>query len=224
MNHYLIDFENCGCGGLRGTSFLDPEDHVVLFYSSTTNKLRNDIWVELLASQCKLDMYKLVNSRKNALDFYIAAEAASLFQSGETRIALISNDRDMTSIAEYMTLKGRGESLQIFRVPTLEEAILKMEDPSGKERRRNISKARMLVNLDTVFKDYDRDRVQKEIIQKAFNNTEYENSIPAISDLVISGRGKKVSTLYNRCRQEFGDSRGRAIYWILKEILLRKGE
>lgn len=220
MNNYLIDYENVtDVVGLRGTKYLGPEDHLVVFYSNTTRKIRNDIWEEIVNSGCTLDIFKLINARPNALDFYIASEAATMCARGENRIALISHDKDMTSISEFLRLKWKDSDLRIFRAPSLEEAMSQMDEASGSERRKAIAKSISHLNLDVAYLAYSIKSDMKKKVHYAIKESGYGDLAEAAEDLIGSDCALKASELYNRCRSEFGSVRGCAIYRILKESL-----
>ena len=47
---FMIDFENTGSAGLRGASFLLPEDTVTIFYSESSDKAESGFMSDLFAS------------------------------------------------------------------------------------------------------------------------------------------------------------------------------
>ena len=40
---FMVDFENTGSAGLRGASFLLPEDTVTIFYSESSDKAESGL-------------------------------------------------------------------------------------------------------------------------------------------------------------------------------------
>ena len=79
---FMIDFENTGSAGLRGASFLLPEDTVTIFYSESSDKAESGFMSDIFASGCVCRGYKLFRSGKNSLDFYIASELCRIFGNG----------------------------------------------------------------------------------------------------------------------------------------------
>ena len=76
---FMIDFENTGSAGLRGASFLLPEDTVTIFYSECSDKAESGFMSDIFASGCVCRGYKLFRAGKNSLDFYIASELGRIF-------------------------------------------------------------------------------------------------------------------------------------------------
>ena len=220
MNYFLVDYENVtDVAGLRGTRYLSTDDCVIIFYSNEAIKMRNDVWSEITQSGCQLKMYKLVNTRKNALDFYIASEAASLFEKGERQIAIISRDKDLTSVVEFMNLKSTNSELRIVRSPSLEEAMIQLKEPASSKRKTMISEAMQRRNLDNAYASFKKTQALKDKIRYAFEETSLQVDIEIITEMTLDGRGKAVFSLYNKCRHEFGNESGRQIYKVLKEVL-----
>jgi len=221
MNYFLVDYENITeLVGLRGSRYLGQDDCLIIFYSQSAIKMRNDVWQEITKSGCVLKMYKLVNPRKNALDFYIASEAAVLYERSERQIALISRDKDLTSVAEFLNSKDQKSVFRIVRTETLEEAISHMHDPAGKERRGILADAMMKRNLDNAYAAYKSELSRRDRIREAFDGEGLHDEVEKITDLVESGSWKTQFQLYNHCRHEFGDNKGKQIYGTLKEILI----
>ena len=55
---FMIDFENTGSAGLRGASFLLPEDTVTIFYSESSDKAESGFMSDIFASGCVCIGYK----------------------------------------------------------------------------------------------------------------------------------------------------------------------
>lgn len=220
MNYFLVDYENVtDVAGLRGTRYLSADDCIVIFYSNAAIKMRNDVWNEITQSGCQLKMYKLVNTRKNALDFYIATEAASLFERGERQIAIISRDKDLTSVVEFIKLKSPNSEFRIVRSPSLEEAMIQLKEPALSKRKATIVEAMQQRNLDNAYTSYKKTQALKEKIRYAFEDTAFQVDIEIITEMTLDVRKKEVFSLYNQCRHEFGNESGRQIYKVLKDVL-----
>ena len=98
---FMIDFENTGSAGLRGASFLLPEDTVTIFYSESSDKAESGFMSDIFASGCVCRGYKLFRSGKNSLDFYIASELGRIFGNGYAgKAAIVSKDQGFKGVAD----------------------------------------------------------------------------------------------------------------------------
>ena len=94
MLHFMIDLENTRSAGLQGAEYLTAADQVTIFYSKACVQITFGRMQELLASGCGMEVCRLVNTGKNALDFYIASRIGEVYGQGfEGTIAIVSNDK-----------------------------------------------------------------------------------------------------------------------------------
>ena len=92
---FMVDFENTGSAGLRGASFLLPEDTVTIFYSESSDKAESGFMSDIFASGCVCRGYKLFRAGKNSLDFYIASELGRIVRMKSIRSFLILRLRNV---------------------------------------------------------------------------------------------------------------------------------
>ena len=226
MNYYLIDYENISdTAGLYGAEYLGSDDCLEFFYSQSCDVIRNDIWNIILQSGCQVKMYKLQTQRENALDFYIAAEASALCERGVRQVAIISKDKDLNSVSEFLKMKTNSSDFHISRVPSLEHAISVMNDPSGKDRRNKIIAARTQKTMENAYKEYIQEENLREkekrsqsnaiTIRSVFEDKGIENCEKIIT---IWEEITSYNEMYKRCRKEFGSREGTGIYKVLKEL------
>lgn len=231
MNYYLVDYENVSdVSGLYGAGYLGVNDCLILFFSQSNCVIRTDIWEAILQSGCQVRMYKLQTPRENALDFYIAAEAASLFEKGARQITIISNDKDLDSVTEFLRMKNSDDELRISKANTLESAISSLNDPADKERRTRIIEAKSRKSLSEAYKEYkckEQERNEKaktqsneKAIRKAFDQEEVGvcDKIVQIWRLVEDDQINSLSDLYKCCRRIFSSRPGIVIYRELKRL------
>ena len=89
MATILVDYENVfASDGLKGVDALRKDDTLIVFYSDSCRKIRQDFIKTIDASGCKFRILKLKNPGKNALDFYIAS--AVCWYPGERSSLLLS--------------------------------------------------------------------------------------------------------------------------------------
>lgn len=82
MLHFLVDFENVGNQGLQGTSWLNAEDSITIFFSQTKAKIEQRKLQQIIRSKCDFQICRLDKTGKNALDFYIATRVGEIYGSG----------------------------------------------------------------------------------------------------------------------------------------------
>ena len=123
MAAFLVDYENVFAHvGLKGVEYLNGRDRLTIFYSKACQNIRKDEMEAILQSGCEFKTYKLVQTHKNGLDFYIAAEAGALVENGETQIAIISNDKGFHALLDFLKMKYSGKGLCVSKAPSIESA------------------------------------------------------------------------------------------------------
>ena len=100
---YLIDFENVASDGLSGITFLTPEDEVIIFYSSNSNRLTMKMHILIGKSVCKLSYFEAAVGGKNALDHQIATWLGYLIGTGaaERNYYVVSRDAGYKFVASF---------------------------------------------------------------------------------------------------------------------------
>ena len=64
--HFLIDYENVRNLGMRGTHWLLPTDHVIIFFSEGAPTMEQRYLNDIQESGCRFETYKLLMKRKTA--------------------------------------------------------------------------------------------------------------------------------------------------------------
>ena len=106
MNHYLIDFENVGCDGMKGIECIADDDIVTVFYNDTCKMFINDI----LAFRDFIDRveFKLMKrSGSNYLDFYLSATVGRLMaMNPDAAVVIVSKDKGYASVLDFCEDNG----------------------------------------------------------------------------------------------------------------------
>lgn len=124
MATILMDYENVGnTNGLRGVDVLKDTDTLIIFYSGCCAKIRQDYLQEIRNSGCNFRVVKLKETRKNALDFYIATECGRISENGESQLAIISNDKGFQAVIDYFAVNKDLENVQVVRAANVELAL-----------------------------------------------------------------------------------------------------
>lgn len=219
MATILVDYENvCMSDGLKGVEYLTKNDTLIIFYSQCCEKIRAEYIDSIERSQCDFKIYKLVRSGKNALDFYIATECGSLCQKGETQIVIISKDKGFSAIPDFLHVNDNLDKCMVVIASNIENGLTLLNDPEDVERRRIIKEKTRQLNITS---EQARLQANKEFVykvHKAFEGTEYENSIDRILEFLKERKDTSPKVLYIGSMQRFGRDDGRAIYRRIKEM------
>lgn len=100
---YLIDFENVASEGLNGITNLSPEDQVIIFYSTNSNRLSMKMHILIGKSTCKLSYFEVSVGGKNALDHQISTWLGYLIGVGaaERSYYIVSRDMGYRHVANF---------------------------------------------------------------------------------------------------------------------------
>lgn len=220
MAAILVDYENVsGKNGLHGLEFLCSKDVLYIFYSHLCAKIRAGQMRIIEKSGCQFKVIKLVNSRSNALDFYIATECGVLLQCGETQIAVISGDKGFHSVADYIGIRPGAEKVKVAVAPTIDQALLTLNAKDDHERRRMIRESMNELELSVEFARLEERNAFRNAIINAFEGTKYQERSGEILDYIEHNREKSGRALYTNTLHNFGRVSGTEIYQILKKVV-----
>ena len=216
----LVDYENVSStDGLKGVKYLNENDMLIVFYSQCCEKIRAE-YIELIEkSQCEFKAYKLVQTGKNALDFYIAAECGFLSLKGEKQICIISRDKGFTAVLDFFHIKSEMEDVTVYLAPNVESALLMLNASEDAERNRLIKEKSKGLSIDAEQARIKEHREFAEKIRNTFKGTEYEKKINSILQFIEACDIKTPKLLYTRSLHQFGRKDGREIYQMLKEVV-----
>lgn len=212
--YFLIDYENVGGLGLRGSEYLLPSDYVILFYSSQSPNIEHRHWENICRSGCGFEAYSLFKQRKNGLDFYIATKVGELFGADRTRHAVVvSKDSGFQALQDFWQSRS-GTPHRIGLGETIEQGILVFSENTP--RFSTILSLRKMDNISKSYAAMQAERKQKEVLSAALESTPYADRLTDIHDLLKTGLPPK--RLYPEALHRFGRADGLAIYHILREL------
>lgn len=216
--HFMIDFENTRSKGLQGAEYLLPEDFVTIFYSQACLKIEHGRFQQIEESGCGLDIYKLQNKGKNALDFYIASRIGELYGQGcEDVTAIVSNDEGFKAIRDYWRSCSASHKNIILR-GNIEQCIYSSNENS--ERRRQIQQKIQEINLEAEYGKYMERQKFRRALEDSFADTEYEGMLEKI--ITVTERKQSRKLLYLDTLRQFGKKDGLSIYHKVKQIQEKK--
>lgn len=166
---FYIDFENVGCGGLKGIENLKESDMVVIYYSNNPS-LNMDTVEKLVQTKAKIEFQKLSDeiknmNLKNALDIVILNDISRLI-SGQYHewVVIVSNDGGYDATVNSYAVHGK----QVKRVASISKAAQTSTPVQPKKNNSKVSKVNEQ-EIAALFK--------KELSQFSANKQEIINMI-----------------------------------------------
>lgn len=216
----LVDYENVyATNGLKGVEHLTSGDTLCIFYSQCCAKIRAEYMSEIENSGCDFDVYKLLHTGKNALDFYIASECGMMSEKGERRIAIISNDKGFSAVQDFFQVKTDSKTMVVM-APNIETALLRLDSGSGCRYKAIKNKSKML-DLGAEQAKYSERKAMNQKIAEVLSGTQYECITNKILEYAGANQQKSLKQLYTGSLHQFGREAGVAIYQILKVHCLK---
>ncbi|MGN0336868.1 MAG: PIN domain-containing protein [Lachnospiraceae bacterium] len=220
MAAFLVDYENVFAHvGLKGVEFLNSSDSLTIFYSKTCQNIRKDEMEAILQSGCEFKTYKLVQTHKNGLDFYIAAEAGAVAENGETQIAIISNDKGFHAALDFLKMKYGVKGLCVSKAPSIETAITTLNASNDAVRRAQLHNRMSTLDLGQEYARYEERNAFKARIKAVLAGTDYEERTSEIIQYMSDHKSAPRRELYTGSLHSFGRIDGMAIYRILKDVV-----
>ena len=213
--YFLVDFENVRSGGLRDVDYLDKSDYITIFFSEAAHSCEGRYLEEIEESGCHFDTCKLQNTGKNGLDFYIASRVGEFYGSGhKERIAIISKDQGYKAVRDYWDVRLPSNK-KIIISPSVERSLIASNDNS--ERVKRLKGKLASVDIDVFQAKYEERVKMQQLLQQIFHETEYENKMAEIQDMVETTRSPKI--VYLNSLHRFGRNQGLEIYRRIKPML-----
>lgn len=213
--YFLVDFENVRSGGLRGVDYLDKSDYITIFFSNAAHSCEGRYLEEIEKSGCHFDTCKLQNTGKNGLDFYIASRVGEFFGSGHNeRVAIISKDQGYKAVRDYWDVR-LPTNKKIIISPSVERSLIASNDNS--ERVKLLKGKLASVDIDVFQAKYEERIRMQQLLKEIFHETEYENKMSEIQDMVKTTKSPKI--VYMDSLHRFGRNQGLEIYRRIKPML-----
>lgn len=210
--YFLIDYENVNYAGLEGTEFLEKGDTVSIFFSGGSDKIIAYRMKDIERSGCNFEICKLLNARKNALDFYIASKVGEIFAiNKDAKVAIISMDKDYRSVLDYWSPRLSVQN-QLVCCKTMAKAISQVNGEGV--RKKLVNEKMKILDLQTEYGKYEELHKIVNSVRDMFAGTDYENLIQQIVDVVLLSDQPRV--LYLNSLKSFGRKAGTEVYRKIK--------
>lgn len=212
--HFLVDYENVREAGLDGVEYLHDADILTIFYSAACKNVSRRMMDYIWRSGCEFYAYKLKNTGKNALDFYIATRVGELLGAGfPGKLIIVSRDKGYGAAKDYWMERGI-PSARILRSPSVRAGIVSSNENSLRQKRIAVESAQVSIENEYV-KYQERQRI-KHRLEAIFRGTEYEEKLVKICEL--AEEEQKPKDLYIGSLKRFGRTDGTKIYRYLKQL------
>ena len=212
---FMIDFENTGSAGLRGASFLLPEDTVTIFYSESSDKAESGFMSDIFASGCVCRGYKLFRSGKNSLDFYIASELGRIFGNGYAgKAAIVSKDQGFKGVADFWRYCS-DEKHAVILDSTIEKCIHEAQERN--ERTYHVRQRLKRVSIEAELSAYKERNRMKSLIHNALAETEFAETAEEVQNIISEQPERKI--IYLNTLKRFGKRDGLKIYRSVRKVL-----
>lgn len=220
MAAVLVDYENVwGAHGLKGVEYLETKDVLYIFYSQCCGRIRAEYMEAIRRTACDFRVYKLANTGKNALDFYIASECGVLSQSGETQIVIVSNDKGFKAVADFFKLRKGIHKTDVVIASNIENGLMALHSADNAVRRQELEDRSKMLDIAVEHARYTEHNSMKRKLRAAFAGTEYEHMISEIFAYADENQNAAPRQLYAGSLHLFGRRNGTAIYQILKTVV-----
>lgn len=210
--YFLIDYENVNYAGLEGIEFVKRNDKVVIFYSDVCKFIPYYRFSTLLESGCDIETCRLVNTGRNALDFYIASKVGEIMSTDTAAVvAIISKDKGYKAVREYW-MKRLNPNNRLVVSASIAGGIISSAERN--ERKAPIQDAIRKVDINNEFENYLRIR---NSLRSEFEGTVHEDFIPKVMEIIFentNAKGRYVNTL-----KTFGMKEGLLIYHKINDCL-----
>lgn len=210
--YFVIDYENVQNAGMRGTEYLLPTDHIIVFYSNAAPNMEAQYLTGIKNSGCVFKVCKLVKPHKNALDFYIATSVGAIFGGGYPgNIAIISKDEGFQAVRDYWS-SCAVPSRRILLSENIERGIISANEPN--ERTKIIHGKLKSLDISSFYSAYEESQKLRGLLKEAFEGTEFAARTGEMEDILKTGKTAKV--IYLDTLRRFGRKDGIAVYQKLK--------
>lgn len=212
--YFLVDYENMtGHHPFDGVEFLSENDTLVIFFSQTAATIRYGDLSKIEKSNCKVRLIKLVQQRKNGLDFYIASFVGKIFgdsQSSEEAV-IITGDTGLSAVSDFWKSFG-GNKYSVIVSKNIADAICQSKTDSDiKNQAREYNNR---VNIEFEISRINQKRKLKNSFLALLTGTGFEDRIDEI--LLTFENSKNSRNRYNEFLKAFGRAAGGEIYNFIK--------
>lgn len=218
--YFLVDYENVKNDGLRGVEFLTDQDTLILFYSKAAYHCEKRYLKKITESGCNVEICKLVQTGKNALDFYIATKVGEIFGSGEKGpLVIISKDGGFQAVRDYWEKVSNSKN-RVHLSPNIEKGIV--SGGENNSRFQNVKASLENADIGEFFSSYVKGQEFQDAVEKVLFGSSYKNDTPAVLKLLKEENSDNKMAIYMALIQKFGQKKGLKIYHIIKPVLQKK--
>lgn len=229
MAVFLVDLENLVCTNtvsqaMRGISIMNEKDTMYFFYSESCQKLKTRYINQLQRQDSEIKIVKLVNSGKNALDFYIVTEVGRLVEQGEKEIAVLSRDNGYRAVKDYLASVVDTKDVMFSVADSICNGFSTFKSEDSMNRYNAFMSEEEPISLNTLKKRLKKavhNNTLEEKIVEALKDTEFSPMTTEICEFA-TGKYESRVALYKAAIHQFGRKNGTNISRILSDLVLEK--
>ena len=212
--YFLVDYENMtGCHPFDGVEFLSENDTLVIFFSKNASTIRYGDLLKIEKSNCRVRLIKLVQQRKNGLDFYIASYVGKIFGDGHSfeEAVIITRDTGLNAVSDFWK-SFHGKKYSVIVSQNIADAICQSKADS--DIKNQVREYNNRVNIEFEVNRINQKRKLKNSFVNLLVDTGFEDKIDEI--LIVFEAAKNSRNRYNEFSKAFGRVVGGKIYNLVK--------
>lgn len=211
---FVVDTENTNDYSFINNYSIGSQDEIVLFISDKMKAVKADGCIELLTSSGKIQIEKIENGEKNALDFQLVVYITERALCGNyDEIYIVSKDHGYRPVIGYIKKKF---DKQINIISSGREMLSRREAPSKTIESDKNSKGETKEKL--INEDLSQDEKIKEVILKVVPKAS-QNQINKI--LNLNDNNAPLVDIHSNLLKMFKDD-GKSVYKNIKPFIERK--
>ena len=185
-----------------------------MFYSHSSETIQQGYFDGLINNSGSFNIVKLSQTRKNALDYYIAIRVGEIIKEyPNEKILIVSKDKGYYAVLEYCESYSE-ISDKIKLAPSIGTGLVMLDGNTN--RRKVIMNKRRTIQLETEYQIHQERVALYKRVASALLSTPYSEEAKKASHLIETKNTPK--ELYMSSLHEFGVRRGQEIYRLIKNI------
>ncbi len=181
MAIFLVDYENVTYAGLKGVKYLDSNDTLILFYGKDSHYVRRDDLKIIEESGCKIRVFRLENTGKNAIDFYITTYLGMIYNSEDNYAAIVSGDSGFKAVQDFFA--AYDDTFKVIIGKNIEKCVIKLPGKENKYKKKQAYRDTARVDIGAEFASMEEKKRIETSIDHILKGTQFENCSEEIASI-----------------------------------------
>lgn len=132
MNYYIVDYENVHTSAFARTDLLNANDEVCVMYTDVSKSFTLDILQNLMELNIRLNVVKVRNGSKDALDFQLSTYLGYILAKEGTghKYFIVSKDTGYDKVVDFWNTRG----FHLARIPDFGKPETRQKQTKQKEQ------------------------------------------------------------------------------------------